>query len=175
MDRSYLDRNRLSRQRLHQVIDSLSDDSFGQIVHGGWTVVAILAHLGAEDRRIQGWLEDWERQGIRESAALREWEQWAIRTYGENDNDQRLPQWLAADPQSTIREAIAAAESIDAKIETLSPELADALLSTTPFWGSRRQWALDRSIHRHEHLDAIETVLALLDTFRSERGVVIEP
>ena len=55
-----------------------------------------------------------------------------------------------------IREVIAAAESIDAKIAKLSPVLAEALLNTSPFWGRRRQWALDRSIHRHEHLDAIE-------------------
>ena len=159
MDHPYLDRNRVSRQRLHRLVDSLTDGSFGRIVHGDWTVVAVLAHLAAEDRRIQGWLEEWERQGIHDVAALREWEQWAIRTYGENDNDQRFPQWLEADPDTAIREVIAAAERIDAKIEALSPVLTDALLRTTPFWGSRRQWALDRSIHRNEHADAIERVV----------------
>ena len=156
MDQSYITRNNISRERLRNVVSALSEATFPVFVHGNWTVRATLAHLAAEDRRIQGWLEEWDRQGVREVAALREWEQWAIRTYGENDNDERLAQWLAADPEATVRDVIAAAESIDAKIETLSPVLAEALLNTTPFWGSRRQWALDRSIHRHEHLDAIE-------------------
>lgn len=159
MHRSYLERNRVSRERLHLVMTSLHGDQFQRGVHDGWTVVAVLAHLAAEEGRIQGWLEDWERQGIHDSLALREWERWAIRMFGENDNEQRLPQWLVADPASAASETIAAADRIDAKIEALAPNLVDALQSTTPFWGSRRQWALDRSIHRHEHLDTIERVL----------------
>ena len=160
MARSYVARNNASRERLRAVVSSLHAEDFSVVVHDSWTVGATLAHLAAEDRRIQGWLEDWERAGIHETAALREWEQWAIRTYGVNDNDQRLPAWLTVDPESTVHDLIAAAESIDAAIESLSPRLTEALLATTPFWGSRRQWALDRSIHRHEHCDAIERALA---------------
>jgi len=118
MDRSHVARNNASRERLQNVVSALTDDNYPLIVHGDWTVAATLAHLAAEDRRIQGWLEDWERQEISEVAALREWEQWAIRTYGQNDNDKRLSQWLAAEPEATVHEIIVAAESIDAKIET---------------------------------------------------------
>lgn len=160
MDRSFIARNNASRERLLCVVHSLTESHFPLIVHGDWTVAATLAHLAAEDRRIQGWLEEWERQGIHETTALRKWEQWAIATYGENDDAIRLSEWLAANPQNTIREVVAAAESIGNVIEMLSPGLTSALLNTSPFWGSRRQWALDRSIHRHEHLDAIERVLA---------------
>ena len=100
----------------------------------------------------------WLPRDIFAASGCGKWEQWAIRTYGVNDNDQRLPEWLAAEPSSTVHEVIAAAESIDAEIESLSPALTEAILVTSLF-GRRRPWVLDRSIHRREHLDAIEKAL----------------
>ncbi len=146
VERSYVARNDAARARLQALVASLTAESFGRVTHGEWTVGAELAHLAAEDRRIQGWLEEWERQGIDDSAALREWEQRVRREIG--DNERRLAQWLAADPRDTAREVVAAATSLDRAIERLSPTLTSALL-VTPRWGARRPWVLDRSIHRH--------------------------
>lgn len=158
MDRSYVARNDASRDRLRSLVSSLSDDAFGLIVEGEWTVTATLAHLAFADRQIQGWLEEWERQGIGDSTALQEWDQAArIRLRGQNDD--LLPDWLTADPGSIGREVVAAADHLDARIESLSPGLTAVILQTSLF-GRRRPWVLDRSIHRHEHLDAIERVLA---------------
>ena len=157
MDRSFITRNNASRERLQTLVNSLSDRDLDLVIHGEWTVLAALAHLAFSDRQIQGWLEEWERQGIRESAALREWDQAAqVRLQGQNDV--MTPRWLEADSHSIKQEVIAAATSLDAKLESLSPELTEVILATSLF-GRRRPWVLDRSIHRHEHLAEIERAL----------------
>jgi len=154
MDLSYIARNDASRKRLQSVLGALKPNHFGLIVHEGWTVAATLAHLAFSDRQIQGWLEEWGREGIRTSAALQEWDKAArIRLRGQND--ELLSRWLATDPQEIKAEVIAAAETIDDTIANLSPALTETILTTSLF-GRRRPWVIDRSIHRDEHLDEIE-------------------
>jgi hypothetical protein len=107
-------------------------------------------------------VEEWDARGFSTSADLRAWEHDVVtadrekwRTY----NDDMLPQWIAAQPRQAAREAISWAEAVDRKIASLSTELTQAILNTSPFWDIRRPWTIDRSIHRREHLDEIASVL----------------
>ena len=73
-------------------------------------MAATLARLAFADRQIQGWREEWKRQGVGDSAALQVWNRAAMeRLRGQN------AERLDADPRSTVQDVIAAAESIDAK------------------------------------------------------------
>jgi len=64
-------------------------------------------------------------------------------------NDARLEGWRAVPPREALNQAVRAAEALDRAIEALPADFAQAL-------AEERYQALDRSLHRVEHLDEIE-------------------
>jgi len=142
VDRSFVERNRVARERLERVIARLSDDDVRRPLGEGWTVATSLVHLAFWDRRADVLLGKWQKEGIRPSPA-------------DTDviNDAVLIQSRLIPPHAAADEAVAAARAVDEKLEALSSEMLAAILEA----GSPMR--LDRATHRHEHLDEIERVL----------------
>lgn len=68
-------------------------------------------------------------------------------------NDKMLQQWRAVPPEEAVREALAAAEAVDARIASAPADLVARV---------GREWPrmLDRSLHRNEHLDEIDRAVS---------------
>jgi hypothetical protein len=142
VDRSFVERNSAERQRLKNLLSQLSDEDLTRSVGGGWTVAATLGHLAFWDQRAFTLLERWERQGV-----------------GPSDMDTdllnraALPLWLALPPRKAVELALAAAEAVDRKLETVSDEIVEWCFSPqTPI-------AIFRAEHRGEHIDQIQDAL----------------
>ncbi len=139
VDRPYVASNAAQRQRLQALVERLSDEELGRSLGTAWTVSAALAHLAFWDRRALLLLERWEREGVKVSAVD-----------VDSINDAALPLWLAVPPRAAAREAAAAAEALDRKLEALSAEMVQSIVAS----GSMRP--LERWHHRRDHLDEIE-------------------
>ena len=63
-----------------------------------------------------------------------------------------LPVWGECAPREALEQAIRTAEVLDRIVEDLSPEEAEVV-------SAQRYRVLDRSMHRSEHLDEIESAL----------------
>ena len=144
-DGSYVERNRASRERLRALAARLSDEQLARDLGDGWTVGVALAHLAYWDARTLGNLEISTRHGL-----PRHW--WSG---AETDgvNTARLAEWSATSPRQALKQALQAAEALDALIETLGPEAVEAVQQERP-------WALERSRHRGSHLDDVERALS---------------
>jgi hypothetical protein len=144
-DRSYVDRNRASRERLQALGARLTDEQLARDMGGGWTVGVALAHLAYWDARTLGNIESSVRHGL-----PRHW--WA----GEEANAvnaARLADWSATPPRQALTQAVQAAEALDAVLADLSPAAIEAILQERPL-------ALERSRHRGGHLDDVERALS---------------
>lgn len=142
LDRSYVERNREGLERLRALIARLSGEDFGRPVGRGWTVSASLAHLAFWDRRALANFETWEREGVQISP-----------TEPNPINDGMLPEWLAMPGHEAAREALAAAEAVDLKVEQLAPALIEQVMA-------QRSRTIVRAMHRGDHLDEIERALS---------------
>jgi uncharacterized damage-inducible protein DinB len=143
VDRSYVERNEVVRERMRQMVARLSEEDLARpLEHGGWTVGATLAHLAHWDRHVLATVERWDREGIKD-----------LPTDANAVNQDALPHWLAMSPREAAREALEAAEALDRKLAALPPEQVSGILALG------RPRLLDRSRHRGEHLDQIERAL----------------
>jgi hypothetical protein len=115
----------------------------------GWTVAAVLAHIGFWDARAIFWLEKWER-GVEPStpdAETREDVEWI--------NDSAKPLCLALPVRDAAQLALRLSERADGKVEALSDEMLVKIRAVgSPF-------NLSRADHRKEHLDDIERALSV--------------
>ena len=68
-------------------------------------------------------------------------------------NDAALPGWNAIPPRAAVDECLAAAEELDGFIGSLDAEIVLDLVR------DRRERSVDRSLHRGEHLDTLESAL----------------
>lgn len=151
VDRSYVARNESSLARLRKSIGGLSAaDLMRSAGSGSWTVGQVLGHLAFWDRFL----------AARWNAALEAGpgEQPSVFPHELADliNEGLPPTWQAfasAAPEAAIAETLAAAEAIDSLIAGL-PEAApvEAVLAERPA-------LLDRSLHRLEHIAALEAAL----------------
>ena len=134
------------RQRLVQIVGRLTSDDHAREAMPGWTIGALLAHLAFWDRLV---VERWT-QAIADGATI---------PAGLSDvltdliNGASLPQWTAMPGPLAGREAVAAAEAVDACVEGLE----EARVAAAEAAGLGR--LIDRSRHRVEHLDAIAAAL----------------
>lgn len=145
--RPHIERNERSRFRLQQVIDALADDLLTATIDGPWTSGVLLVHMAFWDRFVK---ERWEH-------ALRSQQRTpAVLDLGLADlvNDASVPGWSVIPPRDATRMALAAADEVDGVIASLADNAVEALLAAG--WNS----LLDRSVHRHEHLDAIERLVS---------------
>ena len=138
---SFVERNRLSTERIRRLAARLSDDEMQTPVGEHWTVAIVLAHLAFWDRRVMYVLDMTERDG-----------RLFIPEIDIFVNDLSLPLWAAIPPRQAARIAIETAEELDRRLEAYPP----ALLADIHAYNKR--W-VDRSLHRNEHLDQADAAL----------------
>jgi hypothetical protein len=134
------------RGRLRALIARLSDADLSRPMPGGWTVAAVLAHVGFWDAKAIYYLDKWAA-----GAPPTPYEE-------ENTdaiNDSAKPLCLALRPRDAAELALRLAEEADGKVKALS----DAMLAKIEATGGP-PFNLSRGIHRKEHLDEIEPLFA---------------
>jgi hypothetical protein len=141
MDRSFVELNRASTQRIRALAARLSDEEMQHPVGEHWTVAIVLAHLAFWDRRVMYVLDMTERDG-----------KLFIPEIDIFVNDLSLPLWAAIPPREAARIAIETAETLDKRLVEFPPALLEGIFSYNKRW-------VVRSLHRDEHLDEAETAL----------------
>src|SRR3990170_354244 len=123
MDRSFVERNRASRERIRDLAARLSDDQLQHRVGEHWTVAITLAHLAFWDRRVMYVLDMTEREG-----------KLFIPEIDIFVNDLSLPLWAAIPPRRPPRLAVEAAEEVDRRLETFPPSLLEQIYTYNQRW-----------------------------------------
>lgn len=141
MDRSFVLRNRSSRERIRDLAARLSDEELQHRVGEHWTVAITLAHLAFWDRRVLYVLDMTERDG-----------KLFIPEIDIFVNDLSLPLWAAIPPREAARIAVETAEAVDRRLETFPPALLEEVQTYNQRW-------VVRALHRGEHLDEAEAAL----------------
>ncbi len=113
-DRSFVELNRASTQRIRALVTGLSDQEMQHRVGPHWTVAIALAHLAFWDRRVLQILDMTEREGKLFSPAI-----------DVSVNDLSLPLWAAIAPREAARIAIETAETLDARLENFSTRITE--------------------------------------------------
>jgi uncharacterized damage-inducible protein DinB len=140
---TYVERNTEQRERLQRLVERLSDDDLlRDVPDTEWSISDTLAHLAFYDRRAQILLEKFARDGVSASP-------YDFQTL--NDALPHLTRLIP--PRAIAEEAVAAAVAADAAAEAIS----DALLAEIR---ARNEVNPDRAVHRQNHLDDIEPMLA---------------
>lgn len=146
VDRTHVAENDAERERLRSLVTRLSDEELRRPMPAGWTVAAVLAHIGFWDARAIYFLDKWGPSG-------------EPSTYEPEDtdavNNSAKPLCLALPPRDAAQLALRLAEEADGKVQALS----DAMLAKIRAKGSP-PFNLSRAIHRKEHLDDIEHALS---------------
>lgn len=140
MDRSFIERNRASTQRIREMA-RLSEKELQTPVGEHWTVSIVFAHLAFWDRRVMYVLDKTEQQ-----------RSLFIPEIGIFVNDLSLPLWAAIPPQAAAQIAIETAEALDGRLEVFPPDLLEKIFAYNKRW-------VDRSLHRNEHLDEAASAL----------------
>jgi len=141
IDRSFVERNRASRERIRDLAARLSDDELQHRVGEHWTVAITLAHLAFWDRRALYVLDMTEREG-----------KLFIPEIDIFVNDLSLPLWAAIPPRQAARLAVEAAQEVDRRLETFPPSLLEQIYTYNQRW-------VVRALHRGEHLDEADAAL----------------
>lgn len=141
LDRSFVEQNRISTQRLRDLAGNLSDDDLNRPVGPHWTVAVALAHIAFWDARVLAILDASEQAG----AVI-------IHTMDIVVNDLSLPLWRAVQPREAVRIALETADQLDQRLETFPSELLDQIAAANIRF-------VRREVHRLEHLREIEAAL----------------
>lgn len=144
-DRSHDVETDAERERLRSMIKGMSDKDLSRPMPAGWTVAAVLAHIGFWDARAIYWLDKWAT-GVPPSPYEPE--------NTDAVNDSAKPLCLALRPRDAAQLSLRLAEEADGKVKALS----DAMLAQIRAMGDP-PFNLSRAIHRKEHLDEIEQEL----------------
>lgn len=140
-DRSFVELNRASTERIRALAARLSDAELAHPVGEHWTVAIALAHLAFWDRRVLDGLERSERAG-----------KLAVPDIDLSVNDLSLPLWAAVPGREAARLAVEAAAALDRRLESYPDALLEEVVA------HNRRWVL-RALHRDEHLDEVEAAL----------------
>ena len=116
LDRSFIERNRASTNRIHELVARLGDEGMKHPVGEHWTVSITLAHLAFWDRRVLYVLDKTERDG---KVFIPEIDIFV--------NDLSLPLWAAIPPREAARIAIETAEALDKRLESYPPALLEEI------------------------------------------------
>src|SRR5512139_2128949 len=141
LDRSFIERNRVSTERIRRMVERLSDEELQHPVGEHWTVAIVFAHLAFWDRRVMYVLDMTEREG-----------KLFIPEIDIFVNDLSLPLWAAIPPRAAAQIAIETAETLDKQLEEFPPALLDEIHAYNKRW-------VVRSLHRGEHLDEADAAL----------------
>jgi len=140
-DRSFVQQNRTSTQRIRTLAARLNDPELLKPVGKDWTVAIALAHLAFWDRRMMHVLDVTEHNGKLTAPEI-----------DLSVNDWSLPLWAAIPPRAAARIAVETAESLDARLESFPAALLEEIYSYN------KRWVI-RAMHRNEHLDAVDAAL----------------
>jgi hypothetical protein len=141
VDRSFVERNHASTERIRALAARLTDAEMQQRVGEHWTVAIVFAHLAFWDRRVMYVLDMTER-----NAKL------FIPEIDIIVNDLSLPLWAAIPPAQAARIAIETAGALDKRLESYSPTLLEEIHTFNVRW-------VVRALHRGEHLDEVDAAL----------------
>ena len=141
LDRSFVERNRASTDRIRTLAARLTDAEMQHPVGKHWTVAIAMAHLAFWDRRVLYVLDRTERDG---TLFIPEIDIFV--------NDLSLPLWAAIPPRAAAQIAIETAETLDARLQSYSPALLEEIN------GYNQRWVV-RALHRNEHLDEVDAAL----------------
>ena len=141
LDRSFVERNRASTERIRELAGRLTDEEMRHPVGEHWTVGIALAHLAFWDRRVLYVLDRTEREG---KVFVPEIDIFV--------NDLSLPLWAAVPPREAARIAIETAEELDRRLEHFPPALLEEVYRVNERW-------VVRTLHRGEHLDEVDAAL----------------
>ena len=142
MDRSFVEENTRTRERLRSLVAGLTDEELSLPLGDDWTVAVALAHLAFWDQRALVLMQKWNQHGVEPSPIDID-----------VTNDSLLPIWRAIPSRAAADLAVSCAEAIDRELEEASQDLIDAIDSLG------EKFRLYRSMHRKTHLDEIEAVL----------------
>ena len=141
MDRSFIQLNRASSNRIRTLVSQLNEQQLRKPIGKNWTVAITLAHLAFWDRRVMHVLDVTEQNGKL--------------LFPEIDisvNDFALPLWAAIPPREAARIAVETAESVDGRLENFPAALLEEIYN-------RNKRLVVRAMHRNEHLDEVEDAL----------------
>lgn len=141
MDRSFIELNRASTERIRALAAHLTDEEMQTKVGEHWTVAIVFAHLAWWDRRVMYVLDMTEKDG-----------KLFIPEIDIFVNDLSLPLWAAIPPRAAARIAIETSETLDKRLEEYSPELLEEI------YNHNKRWVI-RALHRGEHLDEADAGL----------------
>ena len=141
LDRSFIERNRASTERMRALAARLTDEELQHPVGEHWTVAIVLAHLAFWDRRVLYVLDMTERDG-----------KLFVPEINIFVNDLSLPLWAAIPPRAAARIGIETAEALDKRLEDFSPALLEEIYAYNKRW-------VERALHRGEHLDEADAAL----------------
>ena len=140
-DRSFVELNRASTERLRALAARLSDEELQHPVGEHWTVAITLAHLAFWDRRVMYVLDRSERNG-----------KLFIPEIDIFVNDLSLPLWAAIPPREAARIAIETSGALDKRLENFPPALLEEIYTYNKRW-------VVRALHRGEHLNEVDAAL----------------
>lgn len=141
MDRSFVELNRASTNRMRGLVAQLTDQELFKPVGEHWTVAITLAHIAFWERRALHILDLTEQNGKL--------------TRPEIDfslNDFVTPLLAAIPPREAARLAIESAEAVDRRLENFSEKLLEKIYNY-------RKHTVVRALHRNAHLDDIDASL----------------
>ncbi len=141
LDRSFVERNRASTNRIRELAGRLTDEEMQTRVGDHWTVAIGLAHLAFWDLRVLYVLDKTERDG-----------KLFIPQIDLMVNDLSLPLWAAIPPREAARLAIESAEALDTRLEQYPPAVLAEIHAHNDRW-------VVRALHRGEHLDEVDAAL----------------
>ena len=111
VDRSFVELNRASTERIRALAARLSDEELQTRVGEHWTVAIVFAHLAFLDRRALYVLDATERAG-----------EVVNPDFNIFINDVALPLWAAIPPREAVRICLETAETLDRRLETYPPQ-----------------------------------------------------
>lgn len=141
MDRSFIELNRASRERIRSLAERLTDEQLLTKVGEHWTVGIVYAHIAWWDRRVMYMLDMTEKNG-----------KLFVPEIDIFVNDLSLPLWAAVPPREAVRIAMENAEALDKRLE----EYPEALLEE--IYNYNKRWVV-RALHRGEHLSEAEAAV----------------
>jgi hypothetical protein len=141
LDRSFVERNRVSTERIRALAARLTDAEMQRQVGEHWTVAIVFAHLAFWDRRVLHVLDVTERDG-----------KLFVPEIDIFVNDLSLPLWAAIPPRLAARIAIETAEAVDKRLAEYPLALLEQVHAHSQRW-------VVRAMHRGEHLDEVDAAL----------------
>ncbi len=138
MDRSFVEQNKASTERLKKLVKKLKDADMSRKVGADWTVAIALAHLAFWDRRVQFVLDRTEKDGKLSPVEI-----------DVVVNDLMLPTMALIPGQQAARLAVETSEALDKRLEAFPEALLEQVNAHNPRW-------VNRSLHRNEHLDEVD-------------------